>query len=127
MAFAKIYIGDSQTMAAESGVLGVPFIRINDFVGRIGYLNELEWEYKLGFGFKPDQVKAVYAKVAELITMPDLQEVWKERRQKMLSSKINVEQFMTSLFENFPESLNKTTYKGKKIKDNHTKNSKERC
>ena len=52
MAHAKFYIGDSQTMAAESGVLGIPFIRFNDFVGRISYLEELENKYKLGFGIK---------------------------------------------------------------------------
>ena len=45
MAFASLYIGDSQTMAAESGVLGVPFVRFNGFVGRLGYLNELENKY----------------------------------------------------------------------------------
>ena len=50
MAFASLYIGDSQTMAAEAGVLGVPFVRFNDFVGRIGYLRELEDIYHLGFG-----------------------------------------------------------------------------
>ena len=42
MAFASLYIGDSQTMAAEAGVLGVPFVRFNDFVGRLSYLHELE-------------------------------------------------------------------------------------
>ena len=50
MAFASLYIGDSQTMAAEAGVLGVPFVRFNDFVGRIGYLRELEDVYQLGSG-----------------------------------------------------------------------------
>ena len=50
MAFASLYIGDSQTMAAEAGVLGVPFVRFNDFVGRIGYLRELEDTYHLGYG-----------------------------------------------------------------------------
>ena len=50
MAFASLYIGDSQTMAAEAGVLGVPFVRFNDFVGRIGYLRELEDVYELGYG-----------------------------------------------------------------------------
>ena len=50
MAFASLYIGDSQTMAAEAGVLGTPFVRFNDFVGRIGYLRELEDTYHLGFG-----------------------------------------------------------------------------
>lgn len=42
MAFASLYIGDSQTMAAEAGVLGTPFVRFNDFVGRLSYLHELE-------------------------------------------------------------------------------------
>jgi predicted glycosyltransferase len=50
MAFASLYIGDSQTMAAEAGVLGTPFVRFNDFVGRIGYLRELEDVYQLGYG-----------------------------------------------------------------------------
>ena len=50
MAFASLDIGDSQTMAAEAGVLGVPFVRFNDFVGRIGYLRELEDTYELGYG-----------------------------------------------------------------------------
>lgn len=50
MAFASLYIGDSQTMAAEAGVLGVPFVRFSDFVGRIWYLRELEDKYELGYG-----------------------------------------------------------------------------
>lgn len=50
VAFASLYIGDSQTMAAEAGVLGVPFVRFNDFVGRIGSLRELEDVYELGYG-----------------------------------------------------------------------------
>lgn len=68
MAFASIYIGDSQTMAAEAGVLGIPFIRFNDFVGRLGYLNELEQIYQLGFGFKPDQEVEMLDKVVELLS-----------------------------------------------------------
>lgn len=52
MAFASLYIGDSQTMAAEAGILGVPFVRFNDFVGRIGYLRELEDKYELGYRIK---------------------------------------------------------------------------
>ena len=58
MAFASLYIGDSQTMAAEAGVLGVPFVRFNDFVGRIGYLRELEDKYELGYGIHATQLKS---------------------------------------------------------------------
>ena len=57
MAFASLYIGDSQTMAAEAGVLGVPFVRFNDFVGRIGYLRELEDKYRLGFGVHASPIR----------------------------------------------------------------------
>lgn len=60
MAFAKMVISDSQTMSAESAILGVPYIRINNFVGRISYLNELENKYLLGSGFLPkDQYKII--------------------------------------------------------------------
>jgi len=104
LAFAKLYIGDSQTMAAESGVLGVPFIRFNDFVGKIGYLNELENKYNLGFGFKTNQINEMLEKITELLIIPDIKEEWLKRRKKMLSEKIDVANFMTWLIENYPKS-----------------------
>lgn len=101
MAFADLYIGDSQTMAAEAGVLGTPFIRFNDFVGRIGYLSELEDRYKLGYGIKPDNVEALYKTVRELVELPDKKDLFTQRRQKMLSDKINYSEFLTSFIENY--------------------------
>jgi len=105
MALAALYIGDSQTMAAEAGVLGVPFVRFNDFVGRIGYLNELELKYKLGFGFTPDQVDEMLSKVRELASGKNIKTEWTEKRTLMLSEKINVAQFLTSFLENYPDGL----------------------
>lgn len=107
MAFSSLYIGDSQTMAAEAGVLGVPFVRYNDFVGRIGYLNELENDYHLGFGIKASEegsAKKMYKVVEDLLNMPNLKEEWQTRRQKMLSEKIDYAQFLTWFIENYPES-----------------------
>jgi len=104
MAFAQIYIGDSQTMAAESGVLGVPFVRFNDFVGRIGYLNELEDVYKLGYGIKTNELEKLYSTIRELINMKDRTAIFAERRAKMLSEKIDYAQFLTWFIENYPES-----------------------
>ena len=94
-------------MAAEAGVLGVPFVRFNDFVGRIGYLRELEEVYHLGFGIKASEQGAeekIYATVKELLAMPDREAVWQARRQKMLSEKIDYAQFLTWFIENYPES-----------------------
>lgn len=102
MAFADLYIGDSQTMAAEAGVLGVPFVRFNDFVGRIGYLAELEDKYKLGFGIKPDNEEKLYETVESLITMENRKEVFQARRQEMLSKSINFADFLTNYIESYP-------------------------
>ena len=107
MAFSTLYIGDSQTMAAEAGVLGVPFVRYNDFVGRIGSLNELEDEYHLGFGIKASDkgsAEKMYKVVEDLLATPNLKEEWQERRQRMLSEKIDYAQFLTWFIENYPES-----------------------
>lgn len=104
MAFADLYLGDSQTMAAEAGVLGIPFVRFNDFVGRIGYLRELEDVYQLGFGIKTDQVDNLYQTVDSLISMPDRKVVFQSRRLKMLSEKIDFAAFLTWFIENYPQS-----------------------
>ena len=107
MAFASLYIGDSQTMAAESGVLGVPFVRFNDFVGRIGYLKELEDVYHLGFGIKASvdgAAEKMYKTIEEILATSNLKEEWQARRQKMLSEKIDYAQFLTWFIEEYPES-----------------------
>jgi predicted glycosyltransferase len=57
MAFAEFFIGDSQSMTVESAVPGVPAIRVNDFVGRISAVRELETA-GLCFGFSPDEGRA---------------------------------------------------------------------
>lgn len=104
MAFAQLYIGDSQTMAAEAGVLGVPFVRFNDFVGRIGYLKELEDGYQLGYGVKTNDVERLYQTVQELIEMPNRQKVFSDRRMKMLSEKIDFAKFLTWFIKDYPNS-----------------------
>jgi uncharacterized protein len=104
IAFAQIVIGDSQTMSAEAGVLGTPFIRFNDFVGRIGYLNDLELKYQLGFGFKTNQEKEMLAKVNELLKSSNLKELWQQKRQKMLLEKIDTAKFLTWFIEGYPSS-----------------------
>jgi len=105
MAFAQVYIGDSQTMAAESGVLGVPFFRFNDFVGRLGYLNELENKYELGYGILPSNPEILYTKVEEVLQMKNRFNTFQSRRQTMLNDKIRLSGFLTWFIENYPSSV----------------------
>ena len=128
MAFSSLYVGDSQTMAAEAGVLGVPFVRFNDFVGRIGYLRELEDVYRLGTGVhatplsadsrirradgtaQPSGVEALYHTVEQLVAMHEekRRQVYASRRQKMLAEKIDYAKFLTYFIENYSQSVEET-------------------
>jgi len=102
--YADMYIGDSQTMAAEAAVLGTPSIRFNDFVGKLGYLGELEHKYNLTYGIKASEPEKLYQKINKLIITPNLQQEFQKRRQKMLADKIDVTAFMIWFVENYPES-----------------------
>jgi hypothetical protein len=101
LAFAKCFIGDSQTMAAEAGILGTPFIRVNDFVGKLGYLEELENKYKLGYGITPDNSFRVFEIIDELLNNPETRKNWEIKRNTMLNEKINFSKYLISFIENY--------------------------
>jgi predicted glycosyltransferase len=104
MAFAKMFIGDSQTMAAEAGVLGVPFVRFNDFVGRLGYLNELENHYELGAGIRTENSTELIPTVKQMLNSVSASGSYKEKREKLIHEKIDTAQFLTWFIHNYPES-----------------------
>ena len=131
MAFASLYIGDSQTMAAEAGVVGTPFVRLNDFVGRLSYLHELEaptdftprsdgyvptidaqvsddTHYSLGYGHKTADVEGFFASIKRWLDMPNRKTICAERRQRMLADKIDYTKYLTWFIENYPASVQDT-------------------
>lgn len=105
MAFSSLFIGDSQTMSAESGVLGVPFIRFNAFAGKIGYLVELEERYGLGVSIHPDHEAQLYAQVEAWLPLLGDRKHWEEKRQRFLRDKIEVASFFTKLIEGYPGTV----------------------
>jgi len=84
MAFAEFFIGDSQSMTVESALLGVPAIRVNDFVGRISVVRELETA-GLCFGFRPDEGRTAIDLAVRLARDPSTRATWSERRRRYLS------------------------------------------
>ena len=104
MYYATMLIGDSQTMTSEAAVLGTPAVKCNSFAGRLSVPNELERRYGLCYSFLPNQSEAFFAKIDELLAMPNLKEEWQRRRQKMLSEKIDYSAFLTWFVENYPDS-----------------------
>lgn len=104
LAFSSLYIGDSQSMAVEAAMLGVPNIRFNDFAGRIGVLEELEHKYHLTRGIPSDKPDELISVVKDWLARPALKQECQACRQKMLADKIDVTAFFTWFIENYPES-----------------------
>lgn len=103
--YATMFIGDSQTMASEAGILGTPSIRFNDFVGKIGCMEELEHKYGLTYGITSSEPEKLFKKIGEFLNYPDIKKEWEKRRLKMFAEKIDVTAFIVWLVENYPGSI----------------------
>lgn len=100
MAFATLYIGDSQSMAVEAAMLGTPSVRFNDFAGKIGVLEELEKTYQLTTGIPSCEPDRLYKTIDTLLNTPNLRKEFQQRRTRMLADKIDVATFFTQFIEN---------------------------
>jgi predicted glycosyltransferase len=107
MAYATLFLGDSQTMTSEAAMLGIPSLRCNSFAGRISYLEEQEKKYSLTFAFLPEHFDLMVLKLHELLSNTNLKKEWQKKRQKMLGDKIDVTSFWTWFIDNYPGSINK--------------------
>ncbi|MBA7472572.1 hypothetical protein ES707_07903 [subsurface metagenome] len=101
--YAMMYIGEGATMATEAAILGTPSVYMSSLSNTMGNFVELEQKYDLIYSFRePD--KAIQ-KATELLQQPDLKKQWAKKRQRLLSDKIDVTQFMVDLIENYPQSF----------------------
>ncbi|MCA1919221.1 MAG: DUF354 domain-containing protein [Flavobacterium piscis] len=104
LAFATLIWGESFTIPAECSILGVPSIINHDTKSL--YLKEQEEKYGLCFNFTEslnDQMKAI-EKGIELLKRSDIKSEWIQKRNKLLSEKIDVTSFLVWFIENYPES-----------------------
>jgi predicted glycosyltransferase len=105
MYYASMFLGDSQTMTSEAAILGTPALKCNSFAGKLSVPNELENKYNLCYSFLPNDFELMLEKLKELISMPNLKEEWKIRKDNMLKEKIDNTAFWVWLIENYPASL----------------------
>jgi predicted glycosyltransferase len=96
---ANIYVGDSQTMATEAAVLGTPAVRSNTFAGENDMSNfiRLESEYELLYS-TADEQEAI-ALVEQLSETSDLEEMWHERRERLIEDTVDVTSYMLSIID----------------------------
>ena len=97
LAFATAYVGEVATMAAEAGVLGVPWIFVSS-TGR-GFLTDQQSRYGLGYWVR-DRHGAEDA--LSHLALPNLRSEWQQRKERMLSEKEDVVSFITREIEKWP-------------------------
>ena len=88
LAAAEFFVGDGQTMTAEAAVLGTPAFRLNDFVGRISYLKELE-SFGLAFGFRPGQERDLVERLSAVLGGDPPRAAFDEARRRFLSAMVD--------------------------------------
>lgn len=92
LAFARLVIGESATMASEAAVLGTPAFFISD-TGR-GYTDEQEKRYGLVFNFKRPEENRILGKLEELLKLPDLKAEFNPNHLRLLRDKIDTTAWM---------------------------------
>lgn len=94
LAFARLYLGESATMGAESAVLGTPALVVS--TSRRSYLDDLEQRYGLARTFShPGQGQDQALAAAEaLLADPATGATWQGRRARMLAEQEDVVAFV---------------------------------
>lgn len=99
LAFSELFISDSQSMTVEAAMLGVPSVRFNSFVGKISVLNEIECRYKLSVGIDNNRPEELINTIKSMIDNRNLKNEFQEKRDLMLTEKINLTEFMFKLLQ----------------------------
>ncbi len=96
MAYCRLHIGESATMASESAVLGVPAIYAAR-TGR-GYTNEQERLYGLVENIRSLKADAVVSALARTLNIPP--SIWPQRHKLLLDETIDIAVHAADLIEN---------------------------
>jgi predicted glycosyltransferase len=109
LSFARLYIGEGGTMAAEAAFLGTPAIHIeSDKDGKptgesCGNFLELRDKYQLIYFYaRPEEA---LKKAVEILENTNSRMEWQEKRKRLLANVVDVTAWMTRFIEEFPESF----------------------
>lgn len=104
LAYANCYAGDSQTIASEAAVLGIPSFRCNTFKNKLSYLQELEDIYGLTKSYHPYEFERFLNDIILSLENPSSLIYHQEKLKIMLSKKINLTHFLIWFLSNWPDS-----------------------
>ena len=98
LANADLYVGDSQTMAAEAALLGTPSIRSNSFVGDGDMSNFKMLENKYGLLLNIRDFDKVLEAAVDFAEKPRKEE-WNKKRESYYASVGNANKYIADLLE----------------------------
>jgi predicted glycosyltransferase len=104
--YASMFVGDSQTMCSEAGLLGTPSLKCNSLAKRLSIPNEIEHSFGLCYSFPGEKFARLLEKANELLSDKQIKQAFKAKKDKMLDQKIDVTGFLVWFCENYPASLN---------------------
>ena len=93
LAFAKLVYSEGATMASEAVVLGTHALYVNTIVS--GSTREQAERFHLLYNFNEgeDRYEKATAQAIELLEMPDLVEVGREKQKKLLEEKVDINHY----------------------------------
>jgi predicted glycosyltransferase len=98
LAFARLLVGESATMASEAAVLGVPAVYVSP--QRRGFTDDQERRYGLVHNFTENRYHEDWmSTVTALASDESLGDRARAARSRLLEEKIDVTQWMVELFE----------------------------
>jgi hypothetical protein len=97
LAFARCYLGDAATVAAEAAVLGVPSILVCSWEG--GYHEELQNKY--GLLQRVESEAEALAIAGELLTDAETPRRWRQRRKRLLDEQEDLAEWLVREIEGF--------------------------
>lgn len=117
LAACDLLITDGQTVAAEAAALATRSIAYNDFIGVMGYLQDLERKYNLTIGLQANQPQLLLQTVKETVETVHDRKLWQTRRKQLFAEATDIPRLLTWLIENYPDSAATLRKQPSKLKD----------
>ncbi len=98
---AWLYAGDSQSMATEAALLGVPALRYNSFVGEKDMSNFIKLEKEMDLLYNFSDFDKMFKKVKEMMKNPNLKAKWTEKRKLFFDKAGDINQESLKIISDF--------------------------
>ncbi|MBZ0293636.1 MAG: DUF354 domain-containing protein [Anaerolineae bacterium] len=101
LAFARLFFGESATMASEAAQLGVPGIFLS--TSSRGYTDELEQRYQMVFNFNGAQAlqAQALAQAEQILSDPESAAIFGQRHAAMMAEQIDVTAYIVEQVERY--------------------------